>query len=56
MMKELDRRAGEKAIGILDAPIARGRFAADDGTLLAFAGGTPAVVARAQPIYRAFCS
>lgn len=45
-----------KSIDIYDAPICRGRRAADDGTLLAVAGGTAEVVERARPIYECFCS
>jgi 3-hydroxyisobutyrate dehydrogenase/2-hydroxy-3-oxopropionate reductase len=48
--------AGAKGIGVLDAPICRGRFAADAGTLLALVGGRPDVVERARPIYGTFCS
>jgi 3-hydroxyisobutyrate dehydrogenase/2-hydroxy-3-oxopropionate reductase len=55
-VKALDRRAVEQGIGILDAPICRGRFAADEGTLLALVGGKPNVVARAEAVYRCFCS
>ncbi len=43
-------------IEVLDAPICRGRFAADEGTLLALVGGKPEVVARARPVYAAFAS
>jgi 3-hydroxyisobutyrate dehydrogenase len=45
-----------KGIEIYDAPICRGRRAADDGTLLAVVGGSAEVVERAQPIYECFCS
>jgi 3-hydroxyisobutyrate dehydrogenase-like beta-hydroxyacid dehydrogenase len=55
-VKALDARAGAANIAILDAPICRGRFAADDGTLLALVGGKPDVVERARPVYRCFCS
>jgi len=41
---------------VLDAPICRGRFAADAGTLLALVGGRPEVVERGSAVYRAFCS
>ena len=46
----------EKGIEVLDAPICRGRFAADSGTLLALVGGKPDVVARARPVYGTFAS
>jgi 3-hydroxyisobutyrate dehydrogenase len=55
-VKALDRAAGAKGISILDAPICRGRFAADAGTLLALLGGPDAVVARAHPVFETFCS
>ena len=48
--------AAAKGIEILDAPICRGRFAADAGTLLALLGGSNAVVERARPIFSTFCS
>jgi 3-hydroxyisobutyrate dehydrogenase/2-hydroxy-3-oxopropionate reductase len=52
----LDARARANGIDILDAPICRGRFAADEGTLLALVGGKPEVVERSRPIYGTFCS
>lgn len=55
-VKSIAARAGEKGIDILDAPICRGRFAADDGTLLALVGGKPDVVERSRPVYGCFCS
>ena len=53
-VKAVAARAGEKAIAVLDAPICRGRFAADSGTLLALVGGKAEVVARARPVYGTF--
>src|SRR5262245_51626810 len=55
-VKALDHRAQPHGIDILDAPICRGRFAADDGTLLALIGGKPEVVERGRAVYRCFCS
>lgn len=55
-VKALDEKARAKGIDILDAPICRGRWAADEGTLLALVGGKPEVVERARPIYGTFCS
>src|SRR5262245_19229601 len=55
-VKALDERARTQGVDLLDAPICRGRFAADAGTLLALVGGKPDVVERAQPVYRTFCS
>lgn len=45
-----------KGIEIYDAPICRGRRAADEGMLLAVVGGSDTVVERARPIYETFCS
>jgi 3-hydroxyisobutyrate dehydrogenase len=55
-VKSLDEKARAKGIDVFDAPICRGRFAADEGTLLALVGGKPDVVERARPIYGTFCS
>jgi 3-hydroxyisobutyrate dehydrogenase-like beta-hydroxyacid dehydrogenase len=55
-VKALDDKARAKGIDIFDAPICRGRFAADSGTLLALVGGKPEVVERSRPIYSCFCS
>jgi 3-hydroxyisobutyrate dehydrogenase len=55
-VKALDQRARAKGIGVLDAPICRGRFFADAGTLLALFGGSDEVVARGRPIFATFCS
>jgi len=55
-VKALDEQAKAHGVAILDAPICRGRFAADDGTLLALVGGKPDVVERGRAIYRCFCS
>jgi 3-hydroxyisobutyrate dehydrogenase-like beta-hydroxyacid dehydrogenase len=55
-VKSVASRVGEKGIEVLDAPICRGRFAADTGTLLALVGGTAEVVARARPVYGTFAS
>ena len=55
-VQAIDQAAKPKGIGVLDAPICRGRFAADEGTLLAMVGGAPDVVERGRAVYRAFCS
>jgi 3-hydroxyisobutyrate dehydrogenase/2-hydroxy-3-oxopropionate reductase len=55
-VKAMDQRAQPHGIDTLDAPICRGRFAADDGTLLALVGGKPEVVERGRAVYRCFCS
>jgi len=55
-VKAVAARVAEKGIEVFDAPICRGRFAADSGTLLALVGGKPTVVERGRAVYRAFCS
>lgn len=55
-VKALDERAKVKGIGVLDAPICRGRWFADEGKLLALFGGTDAVVERGRLVYGTFCS
>jgi 3-hydroxyisobutyrate dehydrogenase-like beta-hydroxyacid dehydrogenase len=55
-VKAVAARVAEKGIEVFDAPICRGRFAADSGTLLALVGGKPDVVARARPVYATFAS
>jgi 3-hydroxyisobutyrate dehydrogenase len=56
VVQEIDAAAKPKGIGVLDAPICRGRFAADEGTLLALVGGAPDVVERGRGGYGCFCS
>jgi 3-hydroxyisobutyrate dehydrogenase len=55
-VQAIDAAAQGKGIGILDAPICRGRWAADEGTLLAMVGGQPDVVERGRAVYGCFCS
>ncbi len=55
-VETIDQAAKPQGIGVLDAPICRGRFAADAGTLLALVGGAPDVVERGRAVYRCFCS
>jgi 3-hydroxyisobutyrate dehydrogenase len=55
-VKGVAARIAAKGIEVLDAPICRGRFAADAGTLLALVGGKPDVVARARAVYGTFAS
>src|SRR4029077_15433005 len=55
-VKALEQRAQAQGVGVLDAPICRGRFAADEGTLLALVGGEKDVVERGRAVYGSFCS
>jgi 3-hydroxyisobutyrate dehydrogenase len=55
-VQAIDAAARPKGIGVLDAPICRGRWAADEGTLLAMVGGAPEVVERGRAVYGCFCS
>jgi len=55
-VQAIDAAARPRGVGVLDAPICRGRWAADEGTLLAMVGGSPEVVERGRPIYGCFCS
>jgi 3-hydroxyisobutyrate dehydrogenase len=55
-VQAIAKEGAPKGIGVLDAPICRGRFAADEGTLLALVGGEPEVVARGRAVYGTFCS
>src|SRR5499433_408290 len=56
VVQEIEKAGKPKGIGVLDAPICRGRFAADAGTLLALVGGAPDVVERGRAVYGCFCS
>ncbi|MCZ6741977.1 MAG: NAD(P)-dependent oxidoreductase [Alphaproteobacteria bacterium] len=55
-VQRIESEAAKKNVGVLDAPICRGGWAADEGTLLALFGGGDEVVERAKPIYSAFSS
>ena len=55
-VKAVAARVADKGIEVLDAPICRGRFAADAGTLLTLVGGKGDVVSRARPVYGTFAS
>jgi 3-hydroxyisobutyrate dehydrogenase len=55
-VKALDEHCGVKGIAVLDAPICRGRWFADEGKLLALFGGNDAVVERGRKVYGTFCS
>ena len=55
-VKALDEKTRAQGIDVLDAPICRGRWFADEGKLLALFGGKPAVIARGRAVYSTFCS
>ena len=55
-IKSLDEKARAKGCDVLDAPICRGRWFADEGKLLALFGGKPEVVERGRAVYSAFSS
>src|SRR5262249_60615337 len=55
-VRALEERAQARGVAVRDARICRGRFAADEGTLLALVGGKPDVVERGRAVYGCFCS
>lgn len=55
-MTALAAAATARGIGVIDAPMCRGGWAADEGALLVLFGGAPEAVARARPVYANFCS
>jgi 3-hydroxyisobutyrate dehydrogenase len=55
-VKALAHTAAKWKVDILDAPICRGRWFADEGKLLALFGGKPDVIARGRAVYGTFCS
>jgi 3-hydroxyisobutyrate dehydrogenase-like beta-hydroxyacid dehydrogenase len=55
-VKAIDEKARAKGCDVLDAPICRGRWFADEGKLLALFGGRDEVVARGREIYGTFSS
>lgn len=55
-VKALNVKANLKGVAILDAPICRGRWFADEGKLLALFGGDAEIVARGRTVYSTFCS
>jgi len=55
-VKALAERAAAKGVGVLDAPICRGRWFADEGKLLALFGGEADVVERGRKVYGTFSS
>ena len=55
-VQALDEKARAKGIDVLDAPICRGRWFADEGKLLALFGGKDDVVVRGRAVYSTFSS
>jgi 3-hydroxyisobutyrate dehydrogenase len=55
-VKALHAKAQAQKCAVLDAPICRGRWFADEGKLLALFGGDDDVVARGRAVYGTFCS
>jgi 2-hydroxy-3-oxopropionate reductase len=51
LARELARRAGERSIGILDAPVSGGDVGAIEGTLSIMVGGSEDDFERAKPIF-----
>ena len=56
LMIELSTAFKNRGIDFLDVPIARGGWAADNGTLLAMVGGNQRVLDKVQPSLSTFCS
>ena len=56
LMIELGDEFAAKGIEFLDVPIARGGWAADNGTLLAMVGGQQSTLDRVKPSLGTFCS
>jgi 3-hydroxyisobutyrate dehydrogenase-like beta-hydroxyacid dehydrogenase len=55
-VQALDAKARAKGVHVLDAPICRGRWFADEGKLLALFGGKDDVVVRGRAVYSTFSS
>lgn len=56
MVRALAEEAAGRGLRFLDVPIARGRPAAEAGTLLALAGGDAGLLDEVSPMLRCFCS
>ncbi|WP_106402645.1 NAD(P)-dependent oxidoreductase [Actinocorallia populi] len=50
----LAERAAERGVGLVDAPVSGGGPAAEAGTLLVMAGGSPEDVERCAPVFRTY--
>lgn len=55
-IKTIEDAARKRSIMVLDAPICRGRFFADEGRLLALFGGSEEAINRGNPVFATFCS
>lgn len=55
-VKALAEAARAQGCDVLDAPICRGRWFADEGKLLALFGGSTDAIERGRAVYGAFCS
>lgn len=55
-VQELSRHAGKLGVHLVDATVCRGSWAADEGTLLSFIGGSAEIVARLRPVIAAYSS
>lgn len=55
-VRELAEPAGKRGIHVVDSTVCRGGWAADEGTLLSFVGGSAEVVARLRPVLAAYSS
>ena len=55
-VRELAQRGREHGLQVVDATMCRGGWAADEGTLLSFVGGSAEIVSRLKPVLAAFSS
>ena len=55
-VQELAARLQPRGVDVVDSTVCRGSWAADEGTLLSFVGGSADVVARLNPVLRAYSS
>jgi len=54
--KELAEAAQEFGVGFVDAPVSGGQAGAENGKLSIMCGGTPEVMAQAEPILSAYAA
>jgi 3-hydroxyisobutyrate dehydrogenase-like beta-hydroxyacid dehydrogenase len=55
-VRDLAERGARHGLHVIDATMCRGGWAADEGTLLSFVGGSAEVVGRLKPVLAAFSS